>query len=110
MLFNNADASLFGDLLNQFRSQNNPTFNAGNVSPNSFLIAGTKPGNKYYSLNETDELRKKRFGNQYPPLTPIQYMRRGINDALINVGNMFGQDFSGSGPAMGEVYYRQDYK
>jgi len=37
-------------------------------------------------------------------------MRRGINDALINVGNMFGQDFSGSGPAMGEAYYRQDYK
>jgi hypothetical protein len=108
---NNENLSLFGDLLNNFRSQNNFGFNPNSSSSNSFLIAGSNPGNKYYSLSETDAI--KRRSPNFPadlPITPIQHVRRGINDALINTGNMFGQDFSGSGSWFGVPYLRPDYR
>ena len=108
---NRENLSLFGDLLNNFRAQDNFEFNPNNSLSNSFLIAGSNPNNRYYSLSETDALRRQQPG--FPAdlsTTPIQYMRRGINDALINVGNMFGQDFSGSGVGMGVPYLRPDNK
>ena len=119
MLFNNAEnTQLFGDLLNRFRGQDNSAFNLGNSLSDSFLVAGTNPNNKYYSLNETDALRKQFYKGRDPQndpsrgtsMTPIQFVRRGINSALINTGNLFGQDFSGSGVGMGELYARPDYK
>ena len=46
--------------------------------------------------------------NGKAPLTPIQRMRGGIDDAVVNTGNAFGQDWSGY-TGLGNLA-RPDYK
>ena len=99
MAFNSAFKSPGGDFLQDYlqgkENSNTQSANEFAYSPsNNFSIAST-PKNAWYSLSETDKMRP------YQPLGPVQQMRRGINDAVINTGNMFGQDWSGTGAPLG---------
>jgi hypothetical protein len=86
-----------------------PADNEFAYSPqDSFSIAGTTPKNKYYSMKESQEFRdqdsrdfakRNNIPNQNPGLTPLQQVRYGLDDAIVNTGNAFGQDWSG---VMGE--------
>jgi hypothetical protein len=69
----------------------------------NFSIADTTPKNRYYSASETIQML-----NGKAPLTPIQRMRGGIDDAVVNTGNAFGQDWSGY-TGLGHLA-RPDYK
>lgn len=114
MAFNQAFGTSASEFLNNYLQQ--PTFDNSQAQAfdsypdNQFLIAGTTPKNRWYSVGETQDMYNKGMNVPSQGFKPMRLMRRGIDDAVINTGNAFGQDWSGYlGTSMG-AEPRPDYK
>ena len=58
-----------------------------------------KESQAFRDQDSQDFAKRNNIPNQNPGLTPLQQVRYGLDDAIINTGNAFGQDWSG---VMGE--------